>query len=81
MGDLWVIRSVGNKRPELETYKYDMPGEDNATMQEMKVVDIAGRTVVDIDTEAFPDQSLSVVSDRAVQVSGFAGAPPFVVAE
>ena len=25
--DLWVIKSVGNKRPELETYKYAMPGE------------------------------------------------------
>ena len=29
VGDLWVIHSIGNKRPQLETYKYDMPGEVN----------------------------------------------------
>jgi dipeptidyl-peptidase 4 len=64
VGDLWVIHSVGNKRPELETYRYDMPGEDSVTTQEMKVVDLPSRTVVDIDTEAFPDQSLSIAGDR-----------------
>ena len=27
VGELWVIHSVGNDRPELESYPYEMPGE------------------------------------------------------
>ncbi len=28
--DLWVINSVADPRPTLETYKYHMPGEKEA---------------------------------------------------
>jgi len=34
VGDLFVINSLSNPRPELETYKYAMPGEENVPQQE-----------------------------------------------
>ncbi len=63
-GELWVIHSVGNDRPELETYKYDMPGEKDVQNQEIAVIDIASHEKVVVDTEAFKNQSLSISRQR-----------------
>ena len=43
VADLWVINSLANPRPTLETYKYAMPGEENQPQAEMHVVDIAAK--------------------------------------
>jgi dipeptidyl-peptidase 4 len=43
--ELWVINSL-KKKPELETYKYDMPGEPNITQREIWVYDIASKNGV-----------------------------------
>jgi len=64
VGDLWVIHSVGNDRPELESYKYPMPGEDNIGTQELKIIDIGSREVTEIEADAYPSQELSVATDR-----------------
>jgi dipeptidyl aminopeptidase/acylaminoacyl peptidase len=64
VGDLWVIHSVGNKRPKLETYKYDMPGETDVTQQELLVYDLSGRTMVKVKAERFKDHRLGTFSDR-----------------
>jgi dipeptidyl aminopeptidase/acylaminoacyl peptidase len=64
VGDLWVIHSVGNKRPKLETYKYDMPGETDVTQQELLVYDLDARAMVKVKTERFKDQRLGTFSDR-----------------
>ncbi|MDH4350070.1 MAG: S9 family peptidase, partial [Gemmatimonadota bacterium] len=64
VGDLWVIHSVGNKRPKLETYKYDMPGDTNVTQQELLVYDLAGRTMLTVKTERFKDHRLGTFSQR-----------------
>lgn len=64
VGDLWVIHSVGNKRPELETYKYDMPGEENVTQNELLVLDIATRTMVKVQADAWKDQNLQIATAR-----------------
>jgi dipeptidyl aminopeptidase/acylaminoacyl peptidase len=63
-GDLWVVHSTGNKRPELETYKYDMPGEENVTQQEIVIIDIESREKVVAQADAFKDQSLSIARQR-----------------
>ena len=42
VGMLWVIHNTGNKRPELESYKYDMPGEENVTQTEVVIYDLEG---------------------------------------
>lgn len=64
VGDLWVIKSVGNERPELETYKYDMPGEENVTLSELSVYDLSTRELVKVKADAFTDQSISTLSAR-----------------
>ncbi len=58
VGDLWVINSLANPRPRLETYKYGMPGEVNQPQSELQVFDIAARKPVKLLTEAFKDQNL-----------------------
>src|SRR5205814_6178193 len=50
-GDLWVINSLANPRPTLETYKYGMPGEENQPQSELQVFEISDnkRTTVKTD--------------------------------
>ncbi|MEO1021134.1 MAG: DPP IV N-terminal domain-containing protein [Bacteroidota bacterium] len=55
--DLWVINSL-KKRPELETYKYPMPGEEDIFVDEIKVFDPSTREHVVLQTDKWEDQSL-----------------------
>ena len=64
VGDLWVIRSVGNKRPQLETYKYDLPGEVNVSQPELGVYDLAAKKMVMVQVAGFKDQQLGVFNSR-----------------
>jgi len=64
VGDLWVIHSTGDKRPQLETYKYDMPGEKSVTQSELLVYDLEARHMVKAQADAFQDQSLSIETAR-----------------
>jgi len=64
VGDLWVIHSVGNKRMELETYRYDMPGEENVTQNEIWIYDLESRSKVNVQDEAWKDQSMSIPNAR-----------------
>ncbi len=63
-GALWVIHSTGNKRPELETYRYDMPGEKNVTQSQLLVYDMEARSMVPVQAEAFKDQSIRIATQR-----------------
>ncbi|NHB67143.1 S9 family peptidase [Perlabentimonas gracilis] len=58
--DLWVIKSLSNPRPTLESYKYHMPGEKNAPVEEMLVFNFIDSLPVQVKTDAFPDQTLSI---------------------
>lgn len=58
--DLWVINTLSD-RPELETYKYNMPGEENHYQDEILVFDAETREPVRLDTDKWPDQSLGGV--------------------
>lgn len=62
--DLWVIHSTGNKRPQLETYKYDMPGETTVAQQELLVYDLPARRMVKVQADQFKDQRLGVFTAR-----------------
>ncbi len=64
VGALWVIRSIGNKRPQLETYKYDMPGEVNVSQPEIGVYDLAASRMVMVQSAGFKDQQLGLFSAR-----------------
>ena len=58
--DLWVINSIANPRPTLESYKYQMPGESAAPIPHLYLFDIENKSKKEIDTKAFKDQNVSV---------------------
>ena len=66
-GDLWVIHSVGNTRPELETYRYDMAGEESVTQREIRVYDLDAGAILTVDAEKFKDQQLAVWNARTFE--------------
>ncbi|MDX1493444.1 MAG: DPP IV N-terminal domain-containing protein [Longimicrobiales bacterium] len=61
---LFVIHNTGHDRQEVESYKYDMPGEENVTQQTIQVFDFADMEMTTIDDDPWKDQSMSVVSER-----------------
>lgn len=58
VGELWVINSLKRPRPELETYKYAMPGEENVGQDELILFDVASRARLNINTSKWKDQAL-----------------------
>jgi len=60
--DLWVIHNTAKGRPELETYKYQMPGEKEAPIRELLVFDLAAKSYKKISSSAFKDQELGLWS-------------------
>ena len=57
---LWVVHTTGNDRPELETYAYEMPGEEHVDQHEIVIYDLEGRSQVTVadDTETDPDLTI-----------------------
>ncbi len=71
--DLWVINSVSSKRPKLETYKYQMPGEPGPkgylyvfTLNGIpgQAGDKVAATSKQIKVDAFKDQDFSIERGR-----------------
>ena len=58
--DLWVINSIADPRPTLETYKYWMPGEKEAPMDHLMIVDMEQHNFKEINVSLFKDQAISV---------------------
>ncbi len=58
--DLWVINSIAEPRPTLETYKYWMPGEKEAPIDNLLLFDIATRSQKELNADLFKDQSVSI---------------------
>ncbi|MCM1178289.1 MAG: prolyl oligopeptidase family serine peptidase [Clostridium sp.] len=54
--ELWVINSLSNPRPTLETYKYQMPGEP-APKESLYIFDIASQNSRTVKINAFKDQA------------------------
>ena len=57
---MWVINSMGNSRPSLESYKYQMPGEEHPAESELWVFDMSTLTGDTIPVAAFKNQTLSI---------------------
>ncbi|HWK06469.1 MAG TPA: DPP IV N-terminal domain-containing protein [Puia sp.] len=64
--DLWVINSLAEPRPTLETYKYTMPGEKDAPVDELLVFDMVSKTNKIIHSSQFKDQALSLWAKPAL---------------
>jgi len=60
--DLWVINSLADPRPTLETYKYEMPGEKDAPVDQLEVFDMTAHTHRVIGVGEFKDQDLAIWS-------------------
>ena len=58
--DLWVINSIAEPRPTLETYKYHMPGEKEAPVEYVDLFNMASKTSKELDIREFKDQDLSI---------------------
>ena len=59
---LFVIHNVGHDRQELESYKYDMPGESNVTQQMIQVYDFDSGEMTTIEDDPWKDQGMSLVN-------------------
>ncbi len=60
VADLWVINSLSNPRPKLETYRYGMPGEVNQPQSEIEVFDLGTKARVKMKSDKFKDQQVSI---------------------
>jgi len=60
VADLWVIRTLENPRPALETYKYAMPGEANVPQSHLEMFDVAAPARREIKADRFKDQTLQI---------------------
>ena len=60
--DLWVIHTTRKGRPQLETYKYHMAGEQDFYKTEMLVFDTKAKTKKEIMLDSTVQQSISFYS-------------------
>ncbi|RFM28826.1 S9 family peptidase [Deminuibacter soli] len=60
--DLWVINSIAEPRPTLETYKYHMPGEKEAPEDELLLFDMEAHSEKPVQVQQFKDQDISIWS-------------------
>jgi dipeptidyl aminopeptidase/acylaminoacyl peptidase len=65
--DLWVINSIADPRPTLETYKYMMPGEKEAPIEQLLVFDMTTHTHQVISANEFKDQDLAIWTAPALE--------------
>jgi dipeptidyl-peptidase-4 len=60
--DLWVVNSIADPRPTLETYKYWMPGEKEAPIEYVYVFNNADKSKKLLNVNAFKDQGIGIWS-------------------
>lgn len=60
VADLWVINSLADPRPTLETYRYEMPGEENQPQPEILVLDLASKAKVKVKADKFKDPTFDI---------------------
>lgn len=60
--ELWVINSVAEPRPTLETYKYEMPGDTEIPQEHLYVFDMTDNSRKEVDTHRFKDQTIEIAS-------------------
>jgi dipeptidyl-peptidase-4 len=61
--DLWVINSIADPRPTLETYKYWMPGEKEAPIDHVYLFTVDSHSGKEMPVSLFRDQDISIWSD------------------
>ena len=64
--DLWVINSIADPRPTLETYKYWMPGEKESPVDHLMLFNMSNKTSKELVVSSFKDQDLNIWSKPAL---------------
>ncbi|WP_447641441.1 MULTISPECIES: DPP IV N-terminal domain-containing protein [Chitinophagaceae] len=67
--DLWVINSLSNPRPTLETYRYEMPGDTAIPQTEVLLFDMVSKTHQKVDVARFKDQTVGIGRKRPLESS------------
>ena len=62
---LWVINSLANPRPKLETQPYAMPGEAEQPIDHMETFDVASKSRIEIKADLWKDQTVGIASAPA----------------
>ncbi len=65
--DLWVINSIAEPRPTLETYKYQMPGEKESPIRYVYLFNMQDTSRRVLPTAMYKDQEVSMWSRQAKQ--------------
>ncbi|MCW3073859.1 MAG: peptidase [Flaviaesturariibacter sp.] len=65
--DMWVINSIGEPRPTIETYKYAMPGEKEQPIQYALLFNNASKTARELAIKQFKDQDISIYGAPQLQ--------------
>ena len=65
--DLWVINSIAEPRPTLETYKYWMPGEKEASIDEVLLFDAATKKSRKLPLSLFKDQTVGLFRKQSLR--------------
>ena len=60
--ELWVINSIAEPRPTLETYKYQMPGDKEGPQAQLWVFDMEKKEGKQYEIDRFTDQNISIHS-------------------
>lgn len=58
--DLWVINSIAEPRPTIETYKYHMPGEKESPISYLLLFNTASKSRKELEVKQFKDQVIGV---------------------
>jgi dipeptidyl-peptidase-4 len=67
--ELWVINSVSDPRPTLETYKYWMPGEKESPVAYVLLFDNATKNFKELNVKQFKDQDINIWNAAPLQSS------------
>ena len=60
VGDYWVIHSLTNPRPVLESRSYPLPGETNVPIGEINIFDVPSKQRVVVQPKSFVDEVLTI---------------------
>ncbi|MBT3748685.1 MAG: prolyl oligopeptidase family serine peptidase [Bacteroidetes bacterium] len=68
--DLWVLNVLKKPRPELETYKYAMPGDEFVPQSELWFFSADTKEGFEVDVDKYKDQTISVypIKERSDEV-------------
>ncbi|OEK04445.1 S9 family peptidase [Roseivirga misakiensis] len=57
--ELFVINDLSNPRPEVEIYKYAMPGEQDVPQTHLSIFEVPSKNRIDVEIDKYLDQTIN----------------------